>query len=446
MKTATEFFVDIESVHPSPDNPRRHVGDLSELTASIRSLGVLQPLVVVAEDDGYTVVAGARRLEAARAAGLKEVPIVEREFDELQRQEAMLVENLQRSDLAPLEETFAYHRLIELGRTQRDLAKRIGRSEAHISKRLSLGKLPEPARAALDAGEIGVREAENLTRLLGLPDGEEAIVDLVKDRSWRGIEAEVDRLVLNEERRVAAVAAVEKLRAAGLRVLDPKTDVAGYIELEYLDDELDDLDIGAHQSEPCHAVIIGYGNNVIGVCTAPERHGGTPLGAEDDEGKPLIPSSVHDRRSQELKAAEEIRLAVCQDACRRMPSKAATEVILWQLIENTGDVSDYHLVCRLLELPAPTVKADEGTETVEPDDWDDAWEEAVARYAETSPTALARAALGVALANAEQELGWRKAANRRHFAFLATLGYEPTPAEVEHFDLADDTPAEDGGE
>jgi len=134
--------------------------DIGELTRSIRSVGILQPLVVTAaEAGGYVIVCGERRWGAAIEAGLTTVPCVVRRFTDEERQEAMLIENLQRQTLRPLEEAHAYERLLCLGHTQARIAHRVGRSQGHISRRLALLHLSDNVQARIDRHEIPVNQA-----------------------------------------------------------------------------------------------------------------------------------------------------------------------------------------------------------------------------------------------------------------------------------------------
>src|SRR5207245_11812534 len=147
-----------DATSPSPLNPRSDRGNVGELAASITALGIIQPMTVrPAEDGRYLLVAGERRLAAALAAGLTEVPAIVREMDDREALEIALVENCQRRDLNPTDEAGAYRLLItEHGYTQRSLARQIGRSQSHIAKRLALLELPEDVRSEVDSGGITV--------------------------------------------------------------------------------------------------------------------------------------------------------------------------------------------------------------------------------------------------------------------------------------------------
>ncbi len=168
--------VDIDLIVPNPRQPRSAMAAeaLAELADSVRTHGVLQPLVVsrrVSEVGAvsYQLIAGERRLRAARAAGLARVPVVVRETTPQGLLELALVENVQRADLNALEEAAAYRQLVDdFGLTQEAVAQRAGKSRAAVANALRLLSLPDPIRAALVAGEISEGHAR---ALLGLPDG-----------------------------------------------------------------------------------------------------------------------------------------------------------------------------------------------------------------------------------------------------------------------------------
>lgn len=167
--------VDIDLIAPNPEQPRQRFDEaaLDELAASIREHGLLQPLVVtrlVAESGAvsYRLIAGERRLLAARRAGLTRVPVVVRETTPRGLLELALVENLQRADLGPLEEAQAYRRLAEeFGLSQEEIARRVGKSRVAVANTLRLLGLPEPIQEGLSSGQISEGHAR---ALLGLPD------------------------------------------------------------------------------------------------------------------------------------------------------------------------------------------------------------------------------------------------------------------------------------
>lgn len=142
-------MIPVDQIRPNPDQPRKALGDLRELTESIREKGVLEPLLVrfVPREDCYYIISGERRYHAARAAGLREVPCIEKMADDAETLEIALVENLQRKDLTPFEEADGLHRLAEqFDYTHDDVAKKIGRARSSVSETLSLRNIPEGLR------------------------------------------------------------------------------------------------------------------------------------------------------------------------------------------------------------------------------------------------------------------------------------------------------------
>jgi ParB family chromosome partitioning protein len=160
--------VPIEFLEPSPLQPRRTFADdeLEALTDSIRSRGVMQPLLVRAVADHpqrYEIIAGERRWRAAQRAGLHELPVVLYALTDREALEVALLENVQRQDLSPIEEAEGYRRLIEeFGHTQAELAETIGKSRSHIANLLRLLGLPDPVRGMLDAGTLSAGHARAL--------------------------------------------------------------------------------------------------------------------------------------------------------------------------------------------------------------------------------------------------------------------------------------------
>lgn len=135
--------IDINDLIPHPDNPRKDLGDLSELTESIRVNGILQNLTVVKDGDKYVVIIGHRRLAAAKAAGLTELPCTVADMDERQQLCTMMEENMQRQDLTIPEQAYGFQYMLDLGETVSSIAKKTGFSEQTVKHRLEIAKLPE---------------------------------------------------------------------------------------------------------------------------------------------------------------------------------------------------------------------------------------------------------------------------------------------------------------
>ena len=160
--------IPIEFLRPNPRNPRRQFGEeeLAELTESIKEKGIIQPLLarpLPGEAGRFEIIAGERRWRAAQRAGLHEVPVLSVEADDREALELAIIENVQRSDLNPLEEAAGYEQLLdEFNYSQTDLAKVIGKSRSHVANSLRLLKLPESAKILLHAGKLSAGHARLL--------------------------------------------------------------------------------------------------------------------------------------------------------------------------------------------------------------------------------------------------------------------------------------------
>ncbi len=166
--------VALSALRPNPQQPRLEFGEASlrELADSIREKGVLQPVLAEADaDGGYVIIAGERRVRAARLAGLQRIPAVVRQFSHQEKLEIALVENVQREDLTPLEEARAYKRLMEMADlSQEQLARKVGKERSTIANAIRLLKLPEEAQGALEKGTITAGHARALLMLVNVSD------------------------------------------------------------------------------------------------------------------------------------------------------------------------------------------------------------------------------------------------------------------------------------
>jgi ParB family transcriptional regulator, chromosome partitioning protein len=164
----------LSALSPNPEQPRREFDDASlrELADSIRERGVLQPILAEAHGDGaYVIVAGERRVRAARLAGLQKIPVVVREFTQQEKLEIALIENVQREDLTPVEEARAYRRLMDLANlNQEQVALKVGKDRSTVANSLRLLKLPEEAQEALGKGSISAGHARALLILVNPAD------------------------------------------------------------------------------------------------------------------------------------------------------------------------------------------------------------------------------------------------------------------------------------
>ena len=160
--------VRISEVEPNRDQPRKYFDDekLEELSESIKTYGILQPILVQKKDGYYEIIAGERRWRAALKAGLKEIPVIIREYTDKEILELSLIENIQREDLNPIEEAEAYKRLIdEFGMSQEELAKRVSKSRSAVANSLRLLKLEGDVRKMLVDGQLSMGHARALLPL-----------------------------------------------------------------------------------------------------------------------------------------------------------------------------------------------------------------------------------------------------------------------------------------
>lgn len=164
--------VPIELVHPNPNQPRMHFNkeELDELALSIEKDGLLQPILVREDAEGYEIIAGERRWQASQLAGLKKVPVRIKEADDMKVLELALIENLQRSDLNPIEEAYGYKRMMERGnRTQSEVASAVSKGRSTIANALRLLDLPEDAQQMLYEEKITAGHAR---AILAIPSNE----------------------------------------------------------------------------------------------------------------------------------------------------------------------------------------------------------------------------------------------------------------------------------
>lgn len=148
-------MIPIEQIDPNPNQPRQVMGDLSELVSSINEQGVIEPIVVRQRGARFQIVAGERRYQAAVRAGLDELPVVIRDVDDVGILEIALVENLQRKDLTPFEESEALHALCQqAGYTHERLAQKLGKSRTSITESLSLSQMPDHVKQLCRLADI----------------------------------------------------------------------------------------------------------------------------------------------------------------------------------------------------------------------------------------------------------------------------------------------------
>ena len=250
-----ENSVAVSEIVPNPDQPRRHFDEeaLTSLAESIRRHGLLQPLVVRRIAGRFELIAGERRLQAAKRANLESVPVIIRDARPEDRLELALIENLQRENLTPLEEAEAYRHLMDAyGLTQEEIAQRVGKSRPAITNTLRLLALPDAVKAQLEGGELSAGHAR---AVLSLEDEQEQ-VDFAREVVTRKLsKSTTESLAAARSRRpskrtatstasdVHVRALAEELtRDFGTRVRITSRARGGCIEIEYYSEaELDRL-------------------------------------------------------------------------------------------------------------------------------------------------------------------------------------------------------------
>src|ERR1051325_8316360 len=177
--------IPIDKLDPNPDQPRSEIGDLTELTASIKEKGVLEPLLVKPTFGRWMIIAGERRWRAATAAGLTEVPCIEMDVDDSAVAEIALIENMQRKDLTPWEEADGLRALCErFGYTHEEVARKVGKSRSSVTEALSISSIPEDARERCRRADISAKTL--LLEIVRQPD-EESMRQLAEEITLRGM-------------------------------------------------------------------------------------------------------------------------------------------------------------------------------------------------------------------------------------------------------------------
>ena len=193
-------MVPVDKIRPNPDQPRKMLGDLRELTDSIKEKGVLEPLLVrfMPRDDSYHIISGERRYHASRAAGLREVPCIEKIADDAETLELALIENLQRKDLTPFEEADGLQRLAEhFEYTHDDIARKIAKARSSVTETMSLRVIPEELRKLCI--ESGISSKSLLLQIARQPN-EKKMVEAIQRIAQAGLTRDEARRERQEEK------------------------------------------------------------------------------------------------------------------------------------------------------------------------------------------------------------------------------------------------------
>ncbi len=208
------LWVNPSLLKPNPHQPRQFFDEekLSELTESVRREGVLSPIIIEDAGDGsFYIIAGERRTRAARAAGLEKVPVQLRTYSDTRKLEVALIENIQRTDLNPVEEAEAYMQLMQMeGITQEDVAEKVGKSRSAVANTVRLLKLPEEMRKALASGELSSGHARALLSVSD-PAARQSLFKRISSQGLSVRQAEKEASELN--RQLSGAAPVKAAKA-----------------------------------------------------------------------------------------------------------------------------------------------------------------------------------------------------------------------------------------
>jgi ParB/RepB/Spo0J family partition protein len=502
-------LIPIDKVIPPTEN-RDDLGDMEQLIASVKARGVSQAILVRPNEDGtYQIVFGERRWRAAKEAGHTTIKAEIRELDDLEAALEQIAENMDRQDLTSLEKAKALRRALEAAKRQgvrlgqREWAARLGKSQATVSKYLTLLVIYTEFSAfkqAYDAGQVTDTDAVHLGRLVRQVGKQTEVVERVLDRGLRfGIENEVNAELKSHERRQARAKVMADLEAHGVILAPDDWRSTSARRLAVLD-----VDPEAHRSEPCHAVWVDSAGEAEPICMNPDRHAERPADASSPTGTErgtadsspgvdradrseaparttpttsgTTPSAGSDgpatqearRRQQEeeerrarqdaerreREEAERARTAELQDAATkrhetlqtwltssgRLPRPLSDGYLFWQVVNLLADqTANTPDVCDLLQVEIG----------------DSSSLGALLDHAKKGPEQLRRVALALVITWAEDRLrseeDWLDPFIHEHYRLLSDLGYQPSEIETQKLarvgaEEPPDKPGEDAAE
>ena len=220
-----ENFIALEKIKANPNQPRKDFDEteLAELADSIRQQGIIQPLIVEDEEDGtYTIIAGERRFRAAQMAGLSQVPVVFRKYSDEKRMAVSLIENIQRSNLNPIDEASAYKQLMDLGGLSQDeVASRVGKNRTTVANALRLLKLPKEMLNSIRRAELSAGHARAILSVTGAREQEILFREILK-KSLSVREAEKRAVILGQNKKPQKPVSKDKDRAPELDAIKEK--------------------------------------------------------------------------------------------------------------------------------------------------------------------------------------------------------------------------------
>lgn len=235
--------VEVSRIIPNPHQPRLSFDEekLRELSESIKQYGILQPLVVTKNQDGYEIIAGERRFQAAKLAGLEKVPVIVREASEQQKLELAIIENIHRHDLNPIEEAKSYIKLSEeFELSQEEVAGKVGKSRSAVANKLRLLNLPVEIQRALAEGKITEGHAKAILAAND-PEKQRAFFEMILKNDWTVRQTENKAKEVSVRSHVRSVTDNPELKsiedalagALGTKIKLSRTGEGGRIVIEY---------------------------------------------------------------------------------------------------------------------------------------------------------------------------------------------------------------------
>ncbi len=424
----------VADLKPHPAN-RRDIGDITDLTASIKTQGVLEPLIVYPNGKGHLILCGKRRWAAATKAALKDVPCVIREgLTESEQLQIILVENLHRKDLSPLERAQSFQELIDSGLNQKDVAERVGVSQPTVSKSLGLLALPETIATKIGTPDgIPVDSVAQLTKLKDHPKALAAV-----EKATRGRRHDIDREVKRVAEEIARNEKVDQLKATaklkslklvkehrGYGIVGPYVRLSGNPGGHY--GEVLDIPRADHRAEPCHAAYVPEYDTpaLIEVCTNRSRHTVKGASTLKVKGPAKRKRSAHEQKELDDQKARKTSSARRADflptvLTGKVPRDLATKLIARAAI---GDLAweGRKAACALLGIDQPE---------------DSSVDELLWAEAAKSDASLLRVALACVLArqhlNAKSNYHhWGASGTLDLYGYLEFMGYKLDDFEVD---------------
>jgi ParB/RepB/Spo0J family partition protein len=420
----------LERLHLPEDNVRADVGDVTELAKSIEQQGIIEPIIVTPRDGqtGYLVVCGSRRVAAAAVAGVKTVPAIVREFTEEERIQVMIVENLQRSNLTPLEEGRAFQRLADLPMSQRAIAEKLSVSQGHVSKRIALLALPQVAHDALDSGGITIEQAIELAKI----GNAKAVTKAVKDAlAYPGAAANTIASAVRDatnartrDKKIADLQAEGKAAVAMRTTWQAPKGHAIVGNTMYVARDRVNMEPAKHRKLACHVTGVHtdyYGKiELTDLCNDPAKHPQPEAPSSPTRGGMSAKLVKH---RQALEEAAERRIEFLRQLCAKpLPKNDLLELVTLAIVAQADWVGEYETAATILELEETDEKGDVVSSST------------IGEFADNGPAFLSRAAAAIAIDFLNEQLhgyygrnGWEEAGP--YFEILKRKGYEISPAE-----------------